>query len=573
MEISMKYLLKIIVGLIICFGVMASCDDDDNDISVFTLDKEDITVGAEGGVDRVMVSSGSEWVATASEPWVMISPANGIGSSECEVVIDSTLYNGMRTAEIRFTPDGQPSKTITVRQTGFDKMICIDEPEVNIDASAAYNKRFFDATVTTNVEFNIKIEFETGTSEKQVNWMETPVYNVELDRGARPRTVKIRFNWNMNPDAEQRIAKVHFVPTKPEDVLETPVVLTVTQKAAPKIEDNRSGDSLAILTIRERLNCFSTWDASENMRNWPDVTLWEATDEDLPGEEAVGRVRYVAFRMFNIKESVPQEVRHLKYLESFYLYSNTNTSLLNIDLGSEICELQHLKNLTIGAYGLVSLPDDFVKLGTTLEYLNIGSNNFTSIPSILTKENFPHLKSLVLSAMRRWDAISDLGNIDDPRYQENGIGLHLNLDEDDSVRKLFLWDTLEELTLSYSYLEGSLPDFRVGEDGIEAYDQADVDAFGGDTIQWLAKNNIPKVLPKMMKLSVNLNFLTGNLPDWIKYHPRFLEWDPITLVFNQMERGINSKGKPVGFDNEPENFEYYYEAFPKFRAKYEFDEE
>ena len=30
-------------------------------------------------------------------------------------------------------------------------------------------------------------------------------------------------------------------------------ILTVTQKAAPKIEDNRSGDSLAIITINEKI--------------------------------------------------------------------------------------------------------------------------------------------------------------------------------------------------------------------------------------------------------------------------------------------------------------------------------
>lgn len=67
------------------------------------------------------------------------------------------------------------------------------------------------------------------------------------------------------------------------------------------------------------------------------------------------------------------------------------------------------------------------------------------------------------------------------------IGLYLNTAVDNSLRRLLLWDSLEELRLSNNYIEGQLPDFKVGEDGIEAYTQADVDAFGGDTIQYLCR--------------------------------------------------------------------------------------
>ena len=74
-------------------------------------------------------------------------------------------------------------------------------------------------------------------------------------------------------------------------------------------------------------------------------------------------------------------------------------------------------------------------------------------------------------------------------------------------------------------------------------------------------------------LSINLNFFTGNLPDWIRYHPRLLDWYPEILIFNQMENGFDSNGKVVKFDNEPKNFDYYFEAFPKYRKKYELIEE
>jgi len=48
-----------------------------------------------------------------------------------------------------------------------------------------------------------------------------------------------------------------------------------------------------------------------------------------------------------------------------------------------------------------------------------------------------------------------------------------------------------------------------------------------------------------------------------------IEWDPEVLIYNQMEKGLNSEGKMVRFDNEPTNFDKYFEAFPKFKEKYE----
>jgi hypothetical protein len=132
---------------------------------------------------------------------------------------------------------------------------------------------------------------------------------------------------------------------------------------------------------------------------------------------------------------------------------------------------------------------------------------------------------------------------------------------------------LEELRLSNNYIEGQIPDFEVGKNGVEAYNQADVAAFGGDTIQYLADHRIPKILPNMKMLTLNLNYFTGNIPDWILYHPHFLDWIPELLLFNQQEGGVNSEGTLAGFDNEPVTFDYYYDALPGTRDKYELKEE
>ena len=562
----MKYLIKIALGVFIYMVAVASCkDDDDSGITGFTIDKDDITMGAEGGTDVVMISSGDEWAVSSSEPWVNISPANGLGVTECTVTIDSTLINGMRTANIRFVPRGQAPRIMTIRQTGYDKMIYIEKPDIEINASDGYDNRYFETTVTTNVAFKIDVEY---TDPERKNWLILPKNTtVELDRGSRPRTTKIRIDWSMNPDFEVRMAKINFTSQKDEDKLEHPVALNITQKAAPKIEDNRSGDSLALLTIRERMEASNNWDPSENMRNWDDIVLWELGDEGMP-DGAVGRVRSASFTLFNTKESIPQEVHYLTYVETLSFYSNTNTANKSIILEDNLSELKYLKDLTVSAYGLIELTNDLVKLGDRLERLNISSNNFKAIPPMLTKENFPKLKALNLTTNRRVTLLDLRLAKDDVKYPD-GIGLFFNTNENNTLRRLFLWDTLEELRMSYNFMEGTLPDFEVGKDGVEAYAQADVDAFGSDTIQYLADHpEIPKILPKIKKFSLNLNFFTGNLPNWLLYHPHLIEWDPEVLIFSQ-EIGVDTEGKKARFDNEPTTFDYYYQAFPKFKKKYE----
>lgn len=565
----MKNINKIVFVCLLCLSAVA-CSDDDNKKSVaFSVDKTMLTFGAEGGKDIVCVESDENWTVTASAPWITVSPANGVGAAECEIVVDSSLVNDVRTATIRFSSGLQPAQLVTVNQTGFDKVILPSENEIVIESSASFDKRYFETEVTTNVQFNVEFDFMDT-----VKWLTTTVTEVELDRGARPRTVKMRFDWDMNTVPEERVAEIKFVPANDADELKEPAVVSVRQKAAIKIEDNRAGDSIALVVINERLNCWSdSWDISENMQYWEGVKLWEAGDKDLPCDEAIGRVREVAYYMLDTKETIPGEVKYLKYLESFTVQGNVNTMLLDIPLGPEICELGYLKYLEIFSYGLVSLPDSFVKLGATLEVLNLSANNFTTIPSVLTPDNFKHLKSLNFVGSRRWNVSDmDLRNKDNARY-EGGIGLNIHTDSDNSLRRLLLWENLEELALSNCYIEGTIPDFTVGEDSVVAYSKEDVDAWGGDTIQYLADKKIPKILPKCRSLRLNLNFFTGNLPEWLLYHPHLLEWIPEILIFNQQEKGRDSANKPVGFDNVPQTFEYYYTAFPDMRKKFELKEE
>ena len=61
--------------------------------------------------------------------------------------------------------------------------------------------------------------------------------------------------------------------------------------------------------------------------------------------------------------------------------------------------------------------------------------------------------------------------------------------------------------------------------------------------------------------SINLNYLTGSLPDWILYHPYLMNWSPSILIFNQ-EIYPNKNGTLPGFDNVPVSPDYWYELYP-----------
>ena len=639
----MKYINKLTWLLVLGAGLMtASCSDSD-DVDIpggLAIDKEQIEIAAEGGSEQLAIAASQNWVANVDEPWLMLTPANGVGSTTATVVVDSTLMNGRRTTDIVFIGDNGQRRTVSVKQFGYGKQIDIKEPTVEIENSESYDKRAFESLISANVECKIgKIEYsfegDMTDAEKAENESEREVWllnskdedkltgtnlGIVLDRKARPRSVKFKFRWAMNVVPAVRVAKVHLVPVKDEDQLVDAdgkpiddVILTVRQKAAPKIEDNRAGDSLSVIMINQKLGSIATFDSSDNMRNWSGVTLWEATDafvKDHP--EALGRVRSVKFSMFNLKsgETLPKEVGNLKFLESFSVAANENNQIREVKLGDEICSLKYLKNLTVQAYGLTQLPTNFVKLGKSLETLNLVSNNFnklSDITNIVNEKNFPKLRNLILYAQRRTDVVTNIASLGEKNasgvyvYNNYPIGLYGKVNAGTADRqallKLLTWDKLNTLELSYCFLEGELPTDEEMTEALEAagkatrYSKADfstnkedyLDKLVGDTCKWLLSgwNNhvtckhkdgsvvsedvyplqVPRVLPNCRQLSLNLNFFTGKVPNWILFHPHLVEWNAPTMIFNQQPKGKNSDGAAVGFSNMTEDsysYDYYY---------------
>lgn len=515
----------------------------------FEVDNSQIEAAAHGGKYQITVRSEDEWSVQSPEPWIMLSPANGRGEVECTIHIDSTLTHHERKAEIRFMSAGNILNKVDVTQKGFEPSIDPQNSSVAIDAYKKRDERWVEVEIKSNVEF---------TASTDAQWLSVNDHTLTLDRGARPRTTRLRLDWKMNSDPQAREATITLRP----DSLGESTTIVVRQQAGPLIEDNRAGDSLAVVTIYNKMECWAEDVISDKrpMTQWECMRLWQASDESLPCPEAVGRVRDLDLSYFNTDDDIPVEIKHLKYLETLSLFGNVNTMLKEINLCPEIASLNYLKALRIGAMGLVSLPDNFAELGDTLEELDLNSNNFNTIPKVINRENFPHLKSLIFIANRR-SSVSDLRSA-------SGMGLQL---ESDALRRLFLWEELEELALSYNYIEGSLPNFSVGRDGVRAYTAEDVKELG-DTLNYAVANQLPRILPNMRSLRLNLNFFTGKLPDWLLYHPHLMEWGAETLVYQQQEKGIDSDGNAVGFENVPTSSEYYFEAYPLLRNRYEYND-
>lgn len=214
---------------------------------------------------------------------------------------------------------------------------------------------------------------------------------------------------------------------------------------------------------------------------------------------------------------------------------------------------------------------------------------------MVNEENFPNLHALSLVGNRRSDSYSDLSQ--GRTHNGRELGLYIDISagaEKEAFLQLLTWDKLRSLRFSYNFIEGTLPTDEEVDTALERankpkrYQDDDFsdnkeeykDKLVGDTCIWLKTNDnevtftetggttlqvkgldVPRVLPKARSFSINLNFLTGPVPKWILFHPYFVEWDPMTLLFNQQENGKNSAGFKVGFNNVDAvkfNFEYYY---------------
>lgn len=562
----MKLKNYILILVAAAFAVVACTNNDE--VLDFKSDRNTIEVGASGGVEKVQISSSDEWVASVGmqedgtpNPWITVSPANGRGSVTCEFQIDSALTTKPREARVTIRNIAtNKEQRITVKQQGYEYAVEVDESSVEIERYAEYSKRYFDVVVRSNFDFEVEIP------QSAQHWIsrEAPTklsegYQLNLDRGVRPREVKVRFNWKINNSAEVRLADIKFVPKEELDVKRSDILSVKQEAAEPIIPDTRAGDSLSLLNIANTMQCWTVWDSSTSMDTWNGVTLW---DERMPGckDEWVGRVKRVEIFLCNSFEGLPFEVQYLTAAEEIYIFSNENSMLKSLNIGEHICKLTNLKRLTVGAFGLSELPDEFANL-KSLEYLDLGSNNFQRVPAVLTKENFPNLRALVLNAQQR-HAVSDLSNTVHEMETLGGL-----IGEESIPTHLLKWG-LDTLVLSVNYLHGVLPSF---EDDPTVPKWTEEEVIAADTLP-RELIGTPKVMPTTKTFRINHNRLSGEVPKWLLMHPALDWWVPFSLVFPQEGRAAD--GTKAGFTNAPASLvEYYKNWYPNKKMANAVEEE
>ncbi|MBO5962620.1 MAG: hypothetical protein J6Q01_05730 [Alistipes sp.] len=562
----MKLRYNILVMAVAAFAVVACTNEPE--VVDFKSDINKIEVEADGGVKKVRIQSSDEWVASVGmqsngdpNPWITVSPANGRGTVACDFIIDSALTAQPRQAVVSIRNiRTNKEQRITVSQKGYEYAVELDRTNVEVKKFAEYGKRYFDVVVKTNFPFEVKIPQSAQhwiSREPASNLGEA--YKLNLDRGIRPREVKVRFNWKINNSANVRLADIEFVPTSELAVAHSDI-LNVSQEAAePIIPDTRAGDSLSLLNIANTMQCWTIWDSSTPMNRWSGVTLWEERMEGCKPEWA-GRVKRVEIFLCNSYEGLPYEVQYLTAADEIYIFSNENSMLKNINLGEHVCKLSNLKRLTVAAFGLTELPEEFANL-KNLEFLDLGSNNFQRVPSMITKENFPNLRALVLNAQQR-HAVSDLSNT---RYAIEELG---GLVEEDKFPEQLLKWGLDTLVLSVNYLHGELPSF---ENDPEVPKWTEEEVLAADTLP-MALVGTPKVMPTTKTFRINHNRLSGEAPKWLLMHPALDWWVPFSLIFPQ--EGRWSDGTKSGFTNEPASLvDYYKNWYPNKKLANSIEEE
>lgn len=527
---DMRTMCWAIVALIIL--LVSSCKDDDDVVSGFSVDQTEMQFLNNGGTIELKIATDQTWTAEAENDWCMVSPATGVGNGVCVIKADSSYLYKERTGRIIFYSDKGDLAEVLVKQYGYEPTIDFAESEVTVPSYAAPEKAYVDVEAIANVPFEVVIPEEAKA------WLTLDGTSTYTPSTTIPRKQKFRFKFKTYSDFDKgnRIAEVQFNQkplTTNRASGETAMlnkVVKIIQEKAPVIIPSREGDSLAVLAIMRVMNS-GTPSASRPIIHWDNVVVEERTYDyynPLTGvsKKDTTELRVVSFRlsMIDTDETIPYQIKYLTELETFAAIANANGYRKKIALGPEIASLTKLKSLSLMGYGVNSLPAEMAHM-QSLEELDLNGNTILSLESIkdvlLGLKN--QLKYLDLGSNRVSGTVMNLGT-DIPRNETlETIGLGGDLSKSEWLFRDMV--ALEELHMSYNYFYGSIPDLDGVKDG---------------------------VLPNMKYLTLNLNRLTGKVPDWILYHKYLACWNPFLLLFNQ--EGYDNRGIMAGFTNAPTKF-------------------
>lgn len=480
---------------------LVGCQNKEAEPNVFDIDQKVLELTADGGVTEIALSAFETWTAEAQSEWCMVSPTNGIRGTKCMLTVDSTYKYTDRETTVTFT-SGPLNKVLTIKQKGYPKQIEVATKDIELADYTPYGKTFVDLEVMANVPF--KVILVDDSTNANPNWVKVNNFKqAKVEAIVRKTIVRIEYSNNTRPNMKS--VQINVEPLNDED---KDAILTnskVIQKAAPLIVPSRAGDSISLLAIARGLGAEGLWDPSQAMIYWNDVKL-----------NKQGRVVKARFFMLDTYESLPYEIKFLTEVTDLEFYGNGNAHTKEIALGDDVLLLPQLRRLAIVGYGISSLPAitsgvDF----PNLYELDLSANTFLEIPFEWLKQ-IPSLRKFYMSNNRRRDGIFDLSAVNESERKKLGLTGPL-------PKELFTFNNkLIALSVTYNYFEGSIPDL---------------------------KDVAPPILPNLLELGLNLNCLTGALPEWILQHPYRCWWQPEIFVYTQ--EGKDSKGSPAKFNNVP----------------------
>ena len=319
------YIKHLTVPTLLLFiaSIFVSCNDNDDPLVItsLSLSEETLNVSADGGTYSIVLNAGQDWVVSSDKEWCMVTPANGYGSTVCEIRIDSSYLYKERTANLTFRGRNS-SRNLTINQLGYEKVIKLEKDFIEVKDFNEYDKMFEDLKVTSNIKYDVEIEYE---DPNKTDWIKVKQENVKVS--SKPMTSTIRISYEMYADSDKdRIATLIF---RQKDVEsgENPVEtrLKFQQKKAQEIIPSREGDSLALLAVARIMKCAVNWDTSLPLIHWNNIETEEIEYINHEGKK-VDELRVVGLRLtqFNTNKSIPYQIRKLDQLRTLIFTGNYN---------------------------------------------------------------------------------------------------------------------------------------------------------------------------------------------------------------------------------------------------------
>ena len=66
--------------MVFALGAFWACSNDNASVD-FTLEEQTLRMMAVGGTEKVKLNVSERWIASTDNPWITVSPANGVGTT------------------------------------------------------------------------------------------------------------------------------------------------------------------------------------------------------------------------------------------------------------------------------------------------------------------------------------------------------------------------------------------------------------------------------------------------------------------------------------------------------------